>query len=89
MEFPLVLFFFYLIFFFFFHFQGYFKTTQNIVLVFTLFLSFVIIKVFIVLKNSITPVLARLRNFGHLVYNQRNCIIFYWYFYTEWETAAK
>ena len=31
---------------------------------------------------------ASSRNFGHLVYNQQNCIMFYWYFYTEWKTVA-
>ena len=33
--------------------------------------------------------LAKSSNFGHFVYNQQNCIIFYWNFYTEWKTAVK
>ena len=33
--------------------------------------------------------LVRSRNFGHLVYNQQNCIIFYWYFYAEWKAIFK
>ena len=30
--------------------------------------------------------LVKSRDFGHLVYNQQNHIIFYWHFYAEWKT---
>ena len=30
--------------------------------------------------------LVKLGDFGHLVYNQQNHIIFYWHFYAEWKT---
>ena len=33
--------------------------------------------------------LAKSRNFGHLGYNQKNYIMFYWHFYAEWTTVVK
>ena len=40
-------------------------------------------------KKNNFKMFVRSRNFGHLVCNQQNCIVFYWYFYAEWKTVVK
>ena len=32
---------------------------------------------------------AKSSDFGQLVYNQQNYIMFYWHFYAEWKTVVK
>ena len=42
----------------------------------------------LVLKKKNFKILVKSRNFGHLDFNQQNCILFYWYFYAEWKTVV-